>query len=127
MPALIQIDIAGTDLSVMLDDDDRVAYAYMTQSGKIVADVWLYNIADPPEQDPWNDRTQLPFLNPRRFCKQDAGYRITEHSQVSCALVSGYAEIKVDGERVARLAPGTKPGWSKGAAIDGPLAKSLIE
>jgi hypothetical protein len=127
MSAFFQIDIAGTDLSVVLEDDDRVAYAYLTQGGKMVADVWLYNVADPPDQDPWKDRTQLPFLNPRRFCKQDMGLRITDTSEVSCTLVSGYADIEVDGQLVARLGPGTKPGWSKGAAIDGPLAKSLTE
>ena len=120
-------DIPGSDLSVTLEDDARVAYAYLRQRGQIVSDVWLYNIAEPPEQDAWSDRTQLPFLNPRKYCTQEAVERITQSSQVNCTVASGCVEVRIEGRLVARLKPGAKPGWSKYAAIDGPLARRLTE
>lgn len=29
--------------TVVVEDDDRVAYAYLLHEGRIVGDVWLYN------------------------------------------------------------------------------------
>jgi hypothetical protein len=31
------------DWEVIVEDDDRVAYAYLVREGRILADVWLYN------------------------------------------------------------------------------------
>ena len=32
--------------SVVLEDDGRVAYAYLLEKDTIVSDVWLYNVAE---------------------------------------------------------------------------------
>ena len=112
-------------MSVTVEDDARVAYAYLRRYGEIVADVWLYNVAEPPNENAWLDKTQLPFLNPRKYCKQGVVERITQRSQISCTVVSEYVELSIDGQLIARLKPGVKPGWSRFAVIDGPLARPL--
>jgi hypothetical protein len=42
------IDEPGGDRQVVLEDDGRVAYAYLLERDAIVADVWLYNIGEDP-------------------------------------------------------------------------------
>ncbi len=122
---LRQCEISDSDLLVVLEDDGRVAYAYLKDHGVIVADVWLYNVAETPEKNNWHDKTQLPFLNPRKYCTAGVFERITEQSQVNCTLVLEHVEIRMDGRLIARLKPGAKPGWSRLAACDGPLARPL--
>ena len=82
---LIERDNGATGYSAVFEDDGKVAYAYLLDDGRIVADVWLYNRA--------------------------AG-QITLH-------------VLIRGQLHATLAPGTKPGWCKLAAKDGPLASVL--
>jgi hypothetical protein len=112
-------------MSVTVEDDARVAYAYLRRYGKVVADVWLYNVAEPPDENAWLDKTQLPFLNPKKYCNQGVVERITQRTQISCTAVSEYVEVSIDGQLIARLKPGIKPGWSRFAVIDGPLARPL--
>jgi len=69
---LLRLDSPDGRLSVMLEDDGRVAYAYLLQDGKVVGDVWLYNVVETPERVDWKDRSQMPFLNPKRFCSTAA-------------------------------------------------------
>jgi hypothetical protein len=119
-------ELPGSGFTVMLEDDGRVAYAYLKGDGAIVADVWLYNVAATPcDEDAWRDPTQLPFLNPRRYCRSNPMPRITDQSRISCAMGFEFVEVSIDGELIARLEPGRKPGWSKLAAIEGPLALPL--
>jgi len=118
-------DVPGSTLSVLLEDDGRVAYAYLRDGNRIVADVWLYNVAETPERVDWRDRTQMPFLNPKAFCKSDASMRITPQSQVRCTSHGELFDIEVDGRLIARLGRETRPGWSRLAAKAGPLAKPL--
>jgi hypothetical protein len=117
--------IPDSEMSVVLEDDGRVAYAYLQRQGEIVADVWLYNVAATPDEPPWTDRAQMPFLNPRRYCTQEAFQRITADTPVTCTLVLEDVEIRVEGQLIARLRSGVKPGWSRLARISGPLAKPL--
>jgi hypothetical protein len=65
---LHQYEISGSGLLVVLEDDGRVAYAYLKDHGAIVADVWLYNVAEAPDQNHWRDKSNLPFLNPGKYC-----------------------------------------------------------
>lgn len=122
---IILCKIDGTTLEVIVEDDDRVAYAYLRDSGAIVSDVWLYNVVPTPETVDWRDQDQMPFLNPRKYCKQGDLPRIVEPARVSCAQVSDRFELRYDGELIAQLQPGARPGWSKLAAEDGPLALRL--
>jgi hypothetical protein len=124
-PIVRSCDIPGTALSVVLEDDGRVAYAYLTDGGKIVADVWLYNIAPTPERVDWRDKTQMPFLNPKKFCKQESFPRITEQSNVVCTARAGQVYVTIDGQLIARLEANVRPGWSKLASRNGPLALPL--
>ncbi|WP_374951629.1 hypothetical protein [Mucilaginibacter sp.] len=49
--------------SVKIEDDGRVAYAYLMQGNDEVADVWLYNLAAAPVASFWNEADK-PFVNP---------------------------------------------------------------
>jgi hypothetical protein len=113
--------------SVILDDDDRVAYAYLKVGEAMVADVWLYNVLEPPEVASWKDKSQMPFLNPRQFCSAERVPRIRAHSALRCEWSSDRVDIFIDEKWMARLAPGSKPGWSRLALRAGPLAKPREE
>lgn len=124
-PVLRRCEIPGSDLSVVVEDDGRVAYAYLKRGEEIVADVWLYNVSEPPAEGGFGDRAQPPFLNPRDYCT-GTFERISEQSLLECVLVSPRVELRLDGRLIARLQPGVKPGWSAHAAREGPLARPLI-
>jgi hypothetical protein len=52
------------DWQVIVEDDDRVAYAYLVRDGRIVTDVWLYNRMPAPQRPPWHEPGPvMPFLN----------------------------------------------------------------
>lgn len=115
--------------SVVVEDDHRVCYAYILLDGKIVGDVWLYNtVADPANTD-WRNREEMPFLNPIRFIKP--GVKISPINNASEIEVVWKmvdqdmceADIYVRQNLLAKLKPGSKPGWSTMVSEDGPLAK----
>ena len=118
-------EVPESEMSVVIEDDGRVAYAYLRRDGEIVADVWLYNVAATPDENTWTDRAQMPFLNPRRYCTQEAFRRMTADTPVTCTQILEDVELRVEGQLLARLRPGIKPGWSRFARIRGPLAKPL--
>src|SRR6516225_6910523 len=112
MAILHRYDCEGLPFAVVVDDDDRVAYAYLLMDEKIVGDVWLYNRqpAQTREQE-WKDRAKLPFLNPRDFILDIDVSPITEETPLRIAWVkSGSAlrrvELFRDNELLAILAPG---------------------
>jgi hypothetical protein len=111
--------------ALVIEDDGRVAYAYLLDEDAVVGDVWLYNVADTPEQVDWRDQEAMPFLNPRRYCRKETVDRLREDSIVVCEWSSQGVSVTVDGVRLARLEHGAKPGWSRFAALSGPLAKVL--
>jgi hypothetical protein len=119
-------DVPGTTLSVIIEDDDRVAYAYLSDGGQITSDVWLYNVAPAPDKVDWRDESQMPFLNPKPFCKEESLARITEQSDVVCAVSTDCVEVKLGGRVIARLKAGARPGWSILAGRKGPLAQPLV-
>lgn len=53
--------------SVVVEDDGRVCYAYLLLDGEIVADVWLYNSAETPNDIDRQSKGDLPFLNPSTY------------------------------------------------------------
>jgi len=57
------------DYSVVIEDDGKVAYAYLLNKDEIVSDVWLYNQRQTPEQPEWTEKSRMPFLNPRNYAK----------------------------------------------------------
>jgi hypothetical protein len=121
---LLRFDAPGKTLALMLEDDGNVAYAYLLEGEEIVGDVWLYNVAESPLEVEW-DPSAMPFLNPKKFCREDKVPRMREESLVDCKWSSRGVEVTIDGVLMARLEVGAKPGWSKLAACSGPLANPL--
>ncbi|HVS70177.1 MAG TPA: hypothetical protein VHQ47_02865 [Phycisphaerae bacterium] len=122
-----------SSLSVLVEDDGRVAYAYLRDNGNIIGDVWLYNRLTAPQIPEWRlEPAQPPFLNPQEFSVSPPfsipinKYRCTVDWR-SIEANKEVADILVDGMLIARLARNAKPGWSVFAVKDGPLAKRLIE
>jgi hypothetical protein len=57
------------DLVVFIEDDGRVAYAYLSREGAIVGDVWSYNRVESPNAPEWEGRPpeNTPYLNASEF------------------------------------------------------------
>jgi hypothetical protein len=130
MAGTFQFDNAALGYSVIIDDDDRVAYAYLTHDGSVVGDVWLYNCGQPPDLPEWHDRGSGPFCNPRDYARDTRFSPIDNLGEVSVTWIQDEsaltsANVFIRGEMIARLAPGKKPGWSLNASKDGPLAYVL--
>lgn len=128
---ILRIDDPGTGGSVVLDDDGRVAYAYLRDGDKIVSDVWLYNVMRAPADPEWTSRDRLPFMNAAEYVKAGPEeYRLRENADVHCDFRRErgclLVDIYVDHVHVARLESGAKPGWSLLAARPGPLARPLV-
>lgn len=127
---LVEFRHPETGLSVVIDDDDRVAYAYLREpEGEIIGDVWLYNrVADPDHAD-WSDPTQAPFPNPRTHARAldrplPSG---VEDLEVAWRLEGELllADVLLHGALLARLSPGSAPGWSVLATESGPCAQVM--
>jgi hypothetical protein len=114
--------------SLKIEDDGRVAYAYLYQEQDIIGDVWLYNQQEAPAVSFWKPE-DMPFLNPTEYLAKDAAIKpIQSEAEVRCE----WTESKDDGlievgiyirdKFIASVASGSKPGWSVLVAKDGPLA-----
>lgn len=116
---------------VVVEDDGRVAWAYLLQGDRVASAVWLYNVAPAPEAlAPPLGTSGGPRLNPRDHCRAPPPARIADEREVTARweVEAGQvrsARILHAGSPLARLAPGARPGWSAGAAKDGPLARVL--
>jgi hypothetical protein len=125
MPELVilRFDASDGGRIVILEDDGRTAYAYLLARGVVVSSVWLYNVAEAPILADWSLDAKSPLLNPRAYCNPAASVRIRSTSQVECTWFASGVEIAIDGLLWACLKQGSAPGWSRGAAVGGPLAK----
>jgi len=114
--------------SLLIEDNGRVAYAYLYEGEDVIGDVWLYNQQEPPQTSFWLPE-DMPFLNPKEYLAEHAAIRpIVSESEIRCE----WTESKDDGlievgiyirdKFVASVAVGAKPGWSVLVAKDGPLA-----
>jgi hypothetical protein len=123
----------NTGTSVVIEDDGRVAYAYLLNSdGRVIADVWLYNCGAPPKKPEWTSPKKMPFMNPEAFARPDSVSPIRDEADVAVEWKVDRdsvrsAHIFVRGEVWAVLEPGSRPGWSRMALRDGPLAKVLLD
>jgi hypothetical protein len=129
MSFLWRFDCHDLPFSVVIEDDDRVAYAYLLEDEKIVGDVWLYNRVSAPLVPEWNDRTKAPFLNPQGFASE-IGRPLTETAKPEVVWIRRNAkfvraEIYFANDLLAVLGPGERPGRSRNALKNGPLAKML--
>lgn len=117
------------EYSVVIEDDELVAYAYLLNGEIIVGDIWLYNQAPTPVNTIWNEE-DMPFLNPSEFVKHNIE-PITDKNEISLKWVLkidmevDYVLIEIRKELIAKLSEGANPGWSNCVIKDGPLAKVL--
>lgn len=127
MPELVifRFDASDGGRIVIVEDDGRAAYAYLLARGVVVSSVWLYNVVEAPILVDWSVNAKSPLLNPRAYCNPATSVRIRSTSQVECAWFASGVEISIDGLLWACLKQGSAPGWSRGAAVAGPLAKPL--
>jgi len=114
--------------SIVIEDDGRVAYAYLLDDNTVVGDVWLYNNQETPEDIEWN-KENMPFLNPKEYVKEEI-LPISDDSDIHVEWeVAEDADIEAKvflrETLIAKLAPFTSPGWSLLVEKDGPLAKRL--
>jgi hypothetical protein len=114
--------------SLVIDDNGRVAYAYLYEGEDVIGDVWLYNQQEPPATSFWLPE-DMPFLNPKEYLSNDAAIKpIASENEIRCE----WTELKDDGtievgiyirdKFIASVAVGSKPGWSVLVERDGPLA-----
>lgn len=118
--------------SLMIDDDGRSCYAYLSVNGKIVSDVWLYNISPPPPLPEWtlpDARNRMPFCNPVGYASSEVSPAISgrEEVEVYWGELGGQLEaaIHIRGVYHALLREGEKPAYCRLAMRDGPVAKTL--
>jgi hypothetical protein len=128
MSFTLRFECRDLPYAVVIEDDDRVAYAYLLLEEKIIGDVWLYNVIPGPRKPDWGDRSNLPFANPHEFALHAPP--ITDQSSVTVDWVLrqgslARAEVYRDQVLWAMLAPGSKPGWCSNARKTGPLARVL--
>jgi hypothetical protein len=124
---VLRFEESATKRALLLEDDGRVAYAYLLEDERIVGDVWLYNVGETPDRVDWSDRDAMPFQNPRAFCAPDRMDRLTPESKVTCEWFGDRVQLMLDRELVAVLVVGAKPGWSRFAVQPGPLARPISE
>lgn len=103
---------SDSEQTVVIEEDEEVAYAYLLVAGEIISHVWLYDRASDDEgREVDRGRAVVP--------------RLHSAAAVQCTWSGGSVAIEVDGVVVARLRADTKPGWSLGASKPGALALPL--
>src|SRR5690349_6643253 len=117
------------DWTVIVEDDDNVAYAYLLRGRKIVADVWLYNRSSTPRVPPWRTGAKMPFRNSAEYV---AGLGVMDDVTPEAVTVSWKQDesdagpcvtVCIHQQPVAWLVPSAKPGWSALVKQSGPLAR----
>jgi len=117
--------------SLIIEDDGRVAYAYLLFCEEIIGDLWLYNQENTPILSDWSDPDSMPFLNPQEFVLKNIAPILSEDN-----LSVGWKEIKdeefevliyIHGELIGKIKPEANPGFSTLVTKDGPLAKKMID
>jgi hypothetical protein len=121
------------DQSLLIEDNGRVAYAYLIDStGNICAQVWLYNRCPAPDEPEWTAPDMLPFANARFYVRTDIDIPLPTSASDFSVVWQGasdgayQADIRIGDHMLARLTPNVTPGWCVLAAQDGPLAKMLV-
>lgn len=115
--------------SIIIEDDGRVAYAYLLKDKELIGDVWLYNQAPSPKKVDWQ-KGKMPFLNPEEFIISDYKLKpIMNESEVRIDWIFNLNKIRayihIHNECIALLEEGAKPGWSRIVVKNGPLAKIM--
>lgn len=119
------------EYSLIIEDDARVCYAYLLIGEEIIGDVWLYNKTKTPTTVDWSNREEMPFLNPKKYVDESRKILpILSEDEIELHWqFKGNDLVDVDlfvrKKFVAKMRPGSKPGWSIAVVEDGPLAKRM--
>jgi len=120
----------NNDYSVIIEDDGKVAYAYLLYHEEIIGNVWLYNQKKTPDNVDWSNEDLMPFLNPREFVRTELKPLTKRHKIELVWKVDnepGFVSvcIYINDKMIAKMTDGSKPGWSTIVLKDGPLAKII--
>jgi hypothetical protein len=120
------------NVSVIIEDDGRVAYAYLMNSNAIIGDVWLYNQLETPMDNSWQDEDQQPpYLNSVEYTdnllKVENG-DVLEQVDVKWNIYGSVIEVLLEFRNglKAKLCSGSRPGWTNNAKKEGPLAAVFL-
>jgi hypothetical protein len=117
--------------SLAIEEDGRVAYAYLMYEEDITGEIWLYNQISTPIKVNWENVDEMPFLNPEEYIKINIPPVVNE-DEIRLQWVPNNndnsvkeVDIYIRQKLIAKLSPGSTPGWSTVVIKDGPLAKVL--
>lgn len=117
--------------SIIIEDDTKVAYAYLLKGENVVSDVWLYNSEETPKNIDWNDIDNAPFLNPSTYAnnvKEKIGKETLESIDIQWSILETIkVKISLKNGIIVVLEEGKLPGWSNNVIKSGPLALKLEE
>lgn len=121
--------------TVIFNDDGHTAYAYLAEGEQLeecVGDVWLYNTTETPQAPEWTDASRAPFANPAEYVVAERVRPAKTPQEVSFKWVREPAQrvfcaVFVRGELFAVLTKDAKPGWSRNAKRNSPVALVLTE
>jgi hypothetical protein len=118
-------------MSAIFEQDSKVAYAYLLEQEEFVSDVWLYNVDYTPQNPEWKDRLcDMPFRNSVKYVSSPGFKPVIDSSEIHVKWIENndgtiIVNIFVRGELMGILQKDCKPGWSKMASSDSPIAKVL--
>ena len=130
MAMLLNIYNENLGATVIIEDDDKVCYAYLVVDESISSDVWLYNVCDAPSEPEWIEGGEMPFANSVAYISSERMNPITTPSDVALDWISKTdscleVRVKVRGVVHALLRSGAKPGWCRLAVKSSPIARPL--
>ncbi len=47
------------EFALLIEDDDKVCYAYLLNEERIVGDIWLYNNVTTPRESEWHKKRRI--------------------------------------------------------------------
>jgi hypothetical protein len=116
---------------VTVEDNGKVAYAYLKRASEIVGDVWLYNRIRIPDAPEWGDRTKIPFANSRDYVGSGAILDVApaaDRINIDWEYEGNnpVAFVYVDGDLYGVVGVGDKPGYSRFAIKDSRLGRVMV-
>lgn len=120
--------VAESDLKVVVEESSKVCYAYLCRKHQIVGDVWLYNKHGVSLMGIFESmRSGLPPANRSGLGQQEVPPLTKEDRLEARHIDVAKREVGlwVNDELWAILWEGSKPGRSRHALRDGPVALTL--
>lgn len=118
-------------ISVIFEQDSKVAYAYLLDREEVVSDVWLYNVDYAPQNPEWkNHLCDMPFRNSIQYVSCPVFTPINNQNEISIEWIENndknvIVNVFIRGELMGVLQKFCKPGWSKLSSVDSPIARVL--